>query len=136
GLLAVWAVAQSPHRDAGSADSPSFRRLTFNPAADFHLLNQDGANVRFFGDVLTTRVVAINFIFTTCTTICPPLGANFAKLQKLLGKRMGQEVRLVSISVDPVTDTPERLKAWSRNFGAGRDWMLLTGEKPEIERLR
>jgi protein SCO1 len=79
--------------------------------------------------------VAINFVFTNCTTICPPMGANFAKLQKLLGDRAGKDVHLISVSVDPVTDTPERLKAWAAKFGAGPGWTLVTGDRAEITRL-
>jgi protein SCO1/2 len=77
----------------------------------------------------------MNFVFTTCTTICPPLGASFARLRKLLDDRGGRDVRLISVSVDPATDTPERLKAWAQKFGAGPGWTLVTGESAEITRL-
>jgi protein SCO1/2 len=101
---------------------------------DVVLVNQHGERVRF-RDMVKNNVVAINFIFTTCTTICPPMGANFAKLQKLMGDRVGRDVRLISISVDPATDTPERLKAWSEQFAAGPGWTLLTGPRPDVVKL-
>ena len=102
---------------------------------DVVLLNQRGERVHVYSDLIKDHVVAINTIFTTCTTICPPMGANFSKLQKLMGHRMDKEIRLISISVDPVTDTPQRLKAWSEKFHAGPGWTLLTGPKQEVDKL-
>jgi cytochrome oxidase Cu insertion factor (SCO1/SenC/PrrC family) len=102
---------------------------------DVELLDQDGRKVRFFSDLVRGKVVAINFIFTTCTTICPPLGATFARIQKEMGGRVGKDVHFISVSVDPVTDTPERLKAWGAKFHAGPGWTFVTGEKTRIDQL-
>jgi protein SCO1/2 len=99
---------------------------------DFELLDQDGDTLHFYSDLVEGRRVAINFVFTTCTTICPPMGANFAKLQQLLGDT---DVELISVSVDPMTDTPDRLKAWAARFGAQPGWTLVTGEKSRIDSL-
>ena len=84
---------------------------------DLSLLDQQGRKIHFYSDLVKGKTVAINFIFTTCTTICPPLAATFAKTQKLLGDRLGKDVYLISVSVDPVTDTPERLRAWGKVWG-------------------
>lgn len=105
------------------------------PMPDVELLDQEGRKVRFYSDLVRDRVVVINFIFTTCTTICPPLGATFARVQKELGERNGRDVSFISISVDPVTDTPERLKAWGAKFHAGPSWVFVTGDKPQINEL-
>jgi len=102
---------------------------------DVPVLTQDGKQVHFYSDLVEGKVVAMNFIFTTCTTICPPLGANFSKLQQLLGDRVGNDIRLISVSVDPVTDTPQRMKAWGATFGAGPGWTLVTGNKGEVTKL-
>ena len=102
---------------------------------DVLLLDQDGQEVRFYSDLISGRVVAVNFIFTTCTTVCLPMGAIFTKVQRELGDRVGRDVDLISVSVDPVTDTPERLKAWSQRLGAGTGWTLVTGSKPEVDNL-
>ena len=102
---------------------------------DVNVVDQDGKPVHFYSDLVKDKVVAVNFVFTTCTTICPPMGANFARLQKILGDRTGREVHLISVSVDPTTDTPERMKAWGRKFGAGPGWTLVTGSKEEVTRL-
>ncbi|MBA3439819.1 MAG: SCO family protein [Pyrinomonadaceae bacterium] len=102
---------------------------------DLELLNQDGKTIRFYSDLVKDKLVVINFIFTTCTTICPPLGATFARVQKEIGERVGRDVHFISISVDPVTDTPERLKAWGQKFRAGTGWTFVTGDKPSMNQL-
>jgi protein SCO1/2 len=102
---------------------------------DVELLDQDGRKVRFYTDLVKGKTVAINFIFTTCTTICPPLGATFARVQRDLGERAGRDVHFISISVDPAVDTPERLKAWGAKFHAGPGWTFLTGAKPQVDEL-
>jgi protein SCO1 len=102
---------------------------------DIELVDQDGRKIHFYTDLVKGQTVAINFIFTTCTTICPPLGATFARVQKELGEKAGKDVRLISISVDPATDTPERLKAWGAKFHAGNGWTFVTGDKPQVDEL-
>ena len=120
------AGANSEHADF----TPSKMNIT-----DAEVLDQDGRKVHFYSDLVKGKTVAIQFIFTTCTTICPPLGATFARVQKDLGERAGRDVRLISISVDPATDTPERLKAWGQKFHAGPGWTLVTGAKPQVDEL-
>ena len=100
---------------------------------DVVLQDQEGRSVRVYSDVLKGRLVVMNFIFTSCTTVCSPMGANFAALQSLLGPHSA--VALVSVSIDPVTDTPERLKEWSERFGARPGWTLLTGSKDDVVQL-
>jgi len=97
------------------------------------LLNQYGHKVKL-ADAVSSQRVIINFIFTTCTTICGLQGANFSKLQELLD-RSGGDYQLISISIDPVVDTPQRLKAWAAQFKAGPHWMLLTGTKQDVDGL-
>jgi protein SCO1 len=139
---ATWTgplFAQHEHHQHQAA-APQPDKLEAQPVAgldipDVPVMDQDGNAVRFYSDLVKGKVVAVNFVFTTCTTICPPMGANFAKLQKVLGERVGQEVHLISVSVDPATDTPERMKAWGQKFGAGPGWTLVTGDRNEITRL-
>jgi cytochrome oxidase Cu insertion factor (SCO1/SenC/PrrC family) len=102
---------------------------------DVELLDQNGRKIHFYTDLVKGQTVIINFIFTTCTTICPPLGATFARVQKELGDKVGRDVRFISISVDPATDTPERMKAWGAKFHAGEGWTFVTGNKPEVDEL-
>ena len=102
---------------------------------DVEVLDQDGNALHFYRDLIKDKTVAINFIFTNCTTICPPLAATFAHVQKEMGDKLGKDVHFISISVDPLTDTPERLKAWGAKFKAGPGWTFVTGEKQEMDKL-
>src|SRR3954471_22880311 len=130
----AWALALAAGLLPAAAQTaaPEARPLDGLQVPDVRLVDQDGRPVRFYTDLVKDRVVAMNFVFTTCTTICPPMGANFAKLQKLLA---GRDVRLISVSIDPANDTPERLQAWSRKFGRGPGWTLVTGDREEVDRL-
>lgn len=70
--------------------------------------------------------VMLNFIFTTCTTICPVMSSTFSEVQaKLGGKR--NKIRIISISIDPEHDTPSKLNAYAKRFDAGAQWSFLTG---------
>jgi protein SCO1 len=113
----VEVYAQS---DAGSA------RDTKQNIPDVELVDQDRKTVHLYSDLVRGRVAALSFIFTTCTTICPLIGANLGRLQTELGQSLGQDISLISVSVDPATDTPQRLKAWGAQFGAKPGWSLLS----------
>ena len=102
---------------------------------DTTIYDQDGRKLRFYADLVKGKTVAINFVFTTCTTICPPLTATFRRVQQELGNRVGQDISLISISVDPTTDVPERLKSFAAKFNAAPGWTFVTGSKPEIDLL-
>jgi len=104
------------------------RGVDYFPNAE--LVTQDGQAVRFH-DLLRGRQVAINAIFTTCKDVCPLETANMVQLRKVLGARVGKDVHLYSISIDPKRDTPEVLKAYAEKFGA--DWTFLTGRPEDIK---
>jgi protein SCO1 len=102
---------------------------------DAELIDQDGKSVHLYTDLVKGRVSALSFIFTTCTTICPLIGADLGRLQTELGQALGGNIVLISVSVDPATDTPERMKAWGAQFGAKPGWSLLTGDKQTVDQL-
>jgi protein SCO1/2 len=77
------------------------------------------------------KPVMLNFIFTTCTTICPVLTATFSQVQRKLGDE-AKNVRMISITIDPEQDTPERLKEYAGKFKAGAGWQFLTGSIENI----
>jgi len=117
---------------SASDGSRSTRKMVI---PDVEVLDQNGNQLHFYSDLIKGKTVAINFIFTNCTTICPPLGATFARVQREMGDKVGRDVHFISISVDPLTDTPERLKAWGAKFKAGAGWTFVTGDKQEINKL-
>ena len=102
---------------------------------DATVYNQNGRRLNFYTDLVKGKVVAINFIFTTCTTICPPLTATFRRVQSELGEHVGRDIELISVSVDPVTDTPERLFDFAAKFKAGPGWTFVTGDQAQIDSL-
>lgn len=123
------------HDPAPPAPEPETSEPVDLTIPDLSLVDQDGKPVRFYSDLVQGKVVMINFVFTSCTTICPPMGATFGKVQQLLGDRAGKDVHLISVSVDPVVDTPERMKAWGKKFGAAPGWTLVTGERATVVQL-
>src|SRR5205823_14473895 len=98
-------------------------------------VDQDGKKVDFYRDLIGERRAAINTIFTSCRGVCPLLGANFAAVARELASRGQHDVALISISVDPEFDTPQRLAEWRRVRGGSARWTLVTGSKSEIDRL-
>ncbi len=100
------------------------------------LLTQDNQPVRFYDDMLKGKVVVISFMFTTCTSLCPMTTAHLASVQEQLGERLGRDVFIISISVDPANDTPAALKKFAESFKAKPGWFFLTGDKENIRMVR
>jgi protein SCO1/2 len=88
-----------------------------------------------FYDLIKGRIVAINVVYTSCQYACPIETSRLARMQQLLGDRMGREVFFLSISIDPEHDTPATLKAYAAKFNAGPGWVFLTGKKGDIDGL-
>ena len=101
---------------------------------DARVYDQEGQPRNFYSDLVKDKTVAINFIFTTCTGVCPPLTATFRRVQQNL-PTSAAGVQLISISVDPTTDTPERLREFAARFNAGPGWTFVTGDKSEIDSI-
>ena len=99
------------------------------------LLTQDGVEVELVEDVIGDRIVVVDFIYTTCTTVCPVLSAVMLQVQGELGDRLGNEVLLVSISVDPLRDTPARLKDYAKKLRSGDGWLWLTGDRTAVDEV-
>jgi protein SCO1/2 len=96
----------------------------------------DGRTLRFYDDVMKGKILLINFFFTSCDNICPMATENLARVQMLLTPQMGEDIRIVSISLEPDNDTPEVLASYAKMYGAGPGWLFLTGKKDDIELLR
>jgi protein SCO1 len=97
------------------------------------LTTQDGKVVHFYDDLLKGKKVAINLIYTRCTSTCPLETAKLSQVKKILGDRVGKDVFFISISIDPEHDTPEVLKAYAEKFHAGEGWTFLTGDDNDIK---
>ena len=102
---------------------------------DVSLLTQNGDSVNLRDDVIGDKIVVIDFVYTTCTTICPVLSAILGQVQVRLADRLGNDVMLVSLTVDPLRDTPARLKAYSAKHRAADGWLWLTGDKSTVDEV-
>ena len=101
------------------------------------LITHRGEKVRFYDDVIRgNKINIINMMYTQCPDVCGGTLVNMARAQALLGERMGREVFMYSISLDPRQDTPEVLALHAKHLGAGPHWTFLTGKSADIERLR
>lgn len=140
-IISVSALAQSPTRPAEPSDlhgdhkqpkqaTPSAAQNYFT---DVQLIDQDGRTVQFYTDLLKGKTVIVNAFFTSCTSVCPPMTRNLELVQNALGDRLGRDVFIVSISVDPLTDTPSRLKEYAQRFHARPGWRFLTGKKENVD---
>jgi protein SCO1/2 len=141
-FLYVWAGSVQAHDAAAhpkssEVNSPSPARAATRWGASYFpnvtLLTQDGTPLRFYDDLLKDKQVAINVIYTSCKDECPLETARLVQLQRLLGERMGKDIFFYSISIDPLNDTPEVLKAYAAKFGVGPGWLFLTGKPEDIK---
>jgi protein SCO1 len=143
--MTLRAKSKTAPGDATAAATAAAPSTTEKPAeniptglripTDITVQDQNGRKLNFYTDLVKGKTVIINFIFTTCTTICPPLTATFRKVQQELGEHVGRDVQMISISVDPTIDVPERLKDFSAQFKAGPGWTFVTGSRSEIDSL-
>ena len=98
---------------------------------DVTLVNQEGKRIDFKAFLDGDKVVILDFIYGTCTTICPVLSIGFSHFQKKLGPD-ADKVRMVSISIDPDNDTPQVMKEYLQRYKARDGWDFLTGKREDI----
>lgn len=110
------------------AQTPAHKYFT-----DVVLINQNGEKMRFYSDLLKDKVIIINSFFGTCQGSCLPLNRNLEKVQEALGDRIGKDVYIISISVDPTVDTPANLKEYAKRLHAKPGWFFLTGAKQNVD---
>ena len=139
GLAALATIPISPDSPgrngfAGASSAERRRNRFLNVALTTH----EGREVRFYDDLIKGKTVLLNVMYTVCAAeaICPLGIANLVEVQRLLGPRIGKDISMYSITLDPANDTPGVLKSYAKAFGVKPGWEFLTGEKEAIERLR
>lgn len=101
---------------------------------DTVLKDQDGRELRFYSDVLKNKVVMLNVIFTHCNDACPLITRKLREVREAMGPALAAQVTFVSLSSDPLNDTPEVLKAFAQKQGVdGPNWLFLTGDKASVD---
>jgi protein SCO1/2 len=122
-----------PQTNSQQPASPTEQSPAHKYFTDVVLINQNGEKVRLYSDLLAGKVVIINSFFATCKGVCLPMNRNLEKIQEAFGERVGKDVYIISISVDPTVDTPPRLKEYAKKLNARQGWSFLTGDKQNVE---
>ena len=129
--VAFATVAQNPQKRSGAVTIGE-RQIEI---PDLQVVNQDGVKRRFYSDLIKDKVVILSFFYTSCPSMCPVMADRLGKLQTNLGDRLGKDVFIVTVTKDPETDTPARLKTWSRNLHIKPGWTIVTGDVKAIEKI-
>lgn len=117
-------------RSIKASDSQEKAREYFT---DTELTSHTGEKLKFYSDVLDGRTVIISFMFTSCVDACPLINANLQRIQERLKDRIGKDIFIVSITVDPKVDTSRVLADYRKQYKAGNGWLFLTGSQKNIE---
>jgi protein SCO1 len=126
--LLIWGIVDDPRALAENKAAKRFPKVT--------LKTQDGEKVEFYNNLIKDKIVIINMMYTQCTGLCEQTTEKLVQVQKALGDRLGREVFIYSITLDPEHDTPEVLKKYAKAHGVKPGWSFLTGNADDITALR
>ena len=141
-IMASVAMAHEGHAPSAPDPQPAPQAMTSGGGTrdaqtwftDTVLKDQNGREVRFYSDVLKDKVVMINVIFTHCTDACPLITRKLREVRDAMGPALASQVTFVSISSDPLNDTPAALKAFAEKQGVdSANWVFLTGDKANVD---
>lgn len=127
--LAAFAILSA----AATGEAQMRRGPEFFP--NLPVVNQNGETLKFYDDLIKDKIVIIMFIYTSCTDICPLTTARMTLIEDKLGNAVGRDIFIVSMTVDPEVDTPEKLKAYSKSFATGPGWTFVTGKPDDIRAI-
>ena len=133
-FLALLPWDLNAHVPGAPREVPPASATPNTKAPGFVLLNQEGN--RFDSTILRGKVIVLNFIFTTCTDVCPLFTAHLAELQRALKNESAGNLFLVSITTDPEVDSPKVLKSYAQRYGADfQNWAFLTGSESQLKQV-
>jgi len=127
--LAAFAILST----AATGEAQMRRGPEFFP--NLPVVNQNGETLKFYDDLIKDKIVIVMFIYTSCTDICPLTTARMTLIEDKLGPAIGRDIFIVSMTVDPEVDTPEKLKAYSKSFATGPGWTFVTGKPEDIRAI-
>ena len=141
-LFSSLALAHEGHEEPAPA-APAVAAVAAQPASgtrdaqtwftDTPLQDQNGETLRFYSDALQNRVVLLNVIFTSCNDACPLITRKLKEVRELLGDK-ADGITFISLTSDPLRDTPAVLKAYTLKQGVdGPHWLFLTGDKAQMD---
>ena len=121
-----------------AGDAPADKAAAEAKARDYfsnvELVDQNGRSVKFYDEVLKDNIVVISFIFTNCQSACPLMTRNLTMIRDMLGEEERSAIQFVSISIDPLRDTPSAMKEFAQKHDADIDgWLWLTGQPDDVD---
>ena len=134
GLILQAGGLEAQHAGHEYSDQGFERSVHRYDVPDVTVLTQDRTEFRLDELARSDQPVLVDFIFATCTTICPVLSAGFSNLQRELGDEV-HRVRLISITIDPEHDSPEVMKKYLERYRARPGWDFVTGDRRTIDRI-
>ena len=129
-LALACLLAVATFMSSAQAQEPSPNEIYFT---DVELVTQEGQTVRLYQDLMADRIVVFNAFFTECTGVCPVMAKKLAALQREFADLMGKDLHLISISVDPIQDSPRELAKFAERYGAGPGWYFIGGNKANVD---
>lgn len=142
GALLAWGGSAISGRLPGarqqsmSDDADGRARWGKNYLPNVKVRSHDGKEFLFYDDLIKGKMVVINFIYTSCKDVCSLSTARLAEVRKRLGDRVGRDIFMYSITLDPLVDGPETLARYASNFATGEGWLFLTGSVADIDSIR
>lgn len=133
---ALVAQAQSVVVDSPARPLSGRERIRLHHLPNVSLMAHTGARLRFYDDLVKNKKVIINFMYVKCTGICVPVTRNLVRVQKLLGDRVGRDIFMYSITLEPAEDSAGDLRDFAERHRVGTGWLFLTGSPPDVEHLR
>ena len=103
---------------------------------DVQVTTHDGRKVGFLRDLVKGKLVAVNFIYTTCSAICSPMTANMREVQRQLDPALADRVHFISITIDPKVDTPQVLNTFAGQFKIEKNWTFVTASPKNLAQLQ
>ena len=132
-MLVTIPVTTVAVASTASADTTAAEAKARNYFTNLEVIDQNGQRLNFYDDVLKDKVVAINFIFTNCQGACPLMTKNLTFVRDMMGGEVGKSVHFVSISIDPLRDTPAAMKAFAQTHDADHaGWTWVTGDPDKL----
>lgn len=120
------------HGPASAAKQGPRSRYFPNVMVDTH----EGGKLRFYDDLVQGKIVIFNMMYSVCTGICPGNTANLLRVQEILGNRVGKDIFMISMTLQPVFDTPNALRDYVKLYNIRPGWTFLTGKPDEMESIR
>lgn len=129
-LLVCWSATSIAANTSTDAAAEAKAREYFT---NIELIDQNGQRLAFYDDVLKGNIVVISFIFTNCQGACPLMTRNLTMIRDMLPTNVRDEIQFISISLDPVRDTPAAMKEFAQTHDADQErWLWLTGQPDNV----